>query len=48
MKNIKAMIFDLGGVIYNINYQKTIKFMAIGLDKKYINTPNINLKYLIN
>ena len=35
MKNIKAMIFDLGGVIYNINYQKTIKkFMAIGLDKK--------------
>jgi len=35
MKNIKAMIFDLGGVIYNINYQKTIeKFVAIGLDKK--------------
>ena len=35
MKNIKAIIFDLGGVIYNINYQKTIdKFIAIGLDKK--------------
>ena len=35
MKNIKAIIFDLGGVIYNINYQKTIdKFISIGLDKK--------------
>jgi len=35
MKNIKAIIFDLGGVIYNINYQNTIdKFISIGLDKK--------------
>jgi len=35
MKNIKAIIFDLGGVIYNINYQKTIEeFIAIGLNKK--------------
>ena len=25
MKNIKAIIFDLGGVIYNINYNKTIE-----------------------
>ena len=25
MKNIKAIIFDLGGVIYNINYKKTIE-----------------------
>jgi len=32
MKNIKAIIFDLGGVILNINYQNTIdKFKQIGI-----------------
>ena len=32
MKNIKAIIFDLGGVILNINYQNTItEFKKLGL-----------------
>ncbi len=32
MKNIKAIIFDLGGVILNINYQKTIDaFKVLGI-----------------
>lgn len=32
MKNIKAIIFDLGGVIYNINYLKTIEeFNKLGI-----------------
>lgn len=32
MKNIKALIFDLGAVILNIDYQKTIKeFQKIGI-----------------
>ncbi len=32
MKNIKAIVFDLGGVILNINYQKTIqKFKLLGI-----------------
>ena len=32
MKNIKAIIFDLGGVILNINYQNTIdSFKKLGL-----------------
>ncbi len=32
MKNIKAIIFDLGGVILNINYQNTIsEFEKLGL-----------------
>ena len=44
MKNIKAIIFDLGGVIYNINYQKTIdKFISIGLDKKIYLLPRISI-----
>tara|TARA_B110000003_G_scaffold275286_1_gene317467 strand:- start:338 stop:958 length:621 start_codon:yes stop_codon:yes gene_type:complete len=31
MKNIKAIIFDLGGVILNINYQKTVdNFIKLG------------------
>ena len=32
MKNIKAIIFDLGGVILNINYQNTIdSFKKLGV-----------------
>ncbi|MDG2268338.1 MAG: HAD family phosphatase, partial [Alphaproteobacteria bacterium] len=32
MKNVKAIIFDLGGVILNINYQKTItQFKNLGV-----------------
>ena len=32
MKNIKAIVFDLGGVILNINYQNTIqKFKLLGI-----------------
>ena len=32
MKNIKAIIFDLGGVILNINYQNTIdSFKKLGI-----------------
>jgi len=33
MKNIKAIILDLGGVILNINYQKTIRFENIGIKR---------------
>ena len=34
MKNIKAIILDLGGVILNINYQKTInRFEKIGIKR---------------
>jgi len=37
MKNIKAIIFDLGGVILNINYQNTVdRFTKLGI--KNINT----------
>ena len=33
-KNVKAVIFDLGGVILNINYQKTIEaFEKLGIKK---------------
>ena len=33
MKNIKAIIFDLGGVLLNINYKKTItEFTKIGIE----------------
>ena len=32
MKNSKAIIFDLGGVILNINYQNTIdEFLKLGV-----------------
>ena len=32
MKNVKTIIFDLGGVLLNINYQKTIeKFQELGI-----------------
>ena len=38
MKNIKAIIFDLGGVLFNIDYQKTIhQFSKLGISqKKYL------------
>ena len=33
MKNIKAIIFDLGGVLLNISYKKTItEFTKIGIE----------------
>ena len=33
MKNIKAIIFDLGGVLLNINYQLTITaFEKLGVE----------------
>ena len=32
MKNVKTIIFDLGGVLLNINYHKTIeKFQELGI-----------------
>ena len=47
MKNIKAIIFDLGGVILNINYENTItKFEKIGVKKSssfYSKTNQSNL-----
>ena len=34
MKNINAIIFDLGGVLFNIDYQKTIdEFKKLGISK---------------
>ena len=34
MKNIKSIIFDLGGVLLNIDYQKTIdEFKKLGVNK---------------
>ncbi len=46
MKNIKTIIFDLGGVIFNIDYQKTIEeFNKLGVsDSKYLYSKNTQSK----
>ena len=46
MKNIKTIIFDLGGVIFNIDYQKTIEeFSKIGISNtKYLYSKNTQSK----
>ena len=46
MKNIKTIIFDLGGVIFNIDYQKTIEeFSKLGISNtKYLYSKNTQSK----
>ena len=46
MKNIKTIIFDLGGVIFNIDYQKTIEELSkLGIsDTKYLYSKNTQSK----
>ena len=46
MKNIKTIIFDLGGVIFNIDYQKTIEeFSKLGIaNTKYLYSKNTQSK----
>ena len=47
MKNIKAIIFDLGAVILNINYQNTIDaFSKLGIKRFFLSIFLISILFI--